>query len=88
MQLAPRVPVVIREAPTPDASNAAQESSRPETPADAVLSDAAVRAAVEADGYKRVRVIKAENGMWRAVALRGNTEVAVRVDAQGNVTTE
>lgn len=53
------------------------------------LSEANARAAIEADGYKRPRmVIKGANGTWQARALRGTTEVSLRVDAQGNVTGE
>lgn len=78
MQLAPRIPV-NRVETTP---------TEPAAPAEAAegLSDSSVRAAIEADGYKRVKVLsKSENGTWRALALRGKTEVALRVDAQGNV---
>jgi hypothetical protein len=50
-------------------------------------SEADARAAIEADGYKKVRVTsKGADGTWQARAFRGATEVAVRVDAQGNVT--
>ena len=50
-------------------------------------SEADARAAIEADGYKRVRVVsKGADGTWQAQAFRGATEVAVRVDARGNVT--
>ena len=47
------------------------------------------RAAIEADGYKKVRAInKAADGTWRARALRGTTEVALRVDATGSVSAD
>lgn len=50
------------------------------------LTEAAVRTAIEADGYKKVRVVsRATDGTWRAQALRGATEVTLRVDSQGNV---
>jgi hypothetical protein len=50
-------------------------------------SEAAARAAIEADGYKKVRIVgKAADGTWQARAFRGATEVALRVDAQGNMT--
>jgi hypothetical protein len=50
-------------------------------------SEADARAAIEADGYKKVRVTsKGADGAWQARAFRGATEMAVRVDAQGNVT--
>jgi hypothetical protein len=87
MQLAPRIPIATRE--TSEADKARPEANRLETaPTEAAegLSDSSVRAAIEADGYKRVKVLsKSENGTWRALALRGKTEVALRVDAQGNV---
>lgn len=53
------------------------------------LSEANARAAIEADGYKRPRLVnKGANGTWHARALRGTTEVSLRVDPQGNVTGE
>jgi len=49
----------------------------------------AAKAAVEADGYKAVKVLrKGDNGLWYAEGLRGRTKVILTVDAQGNVTTE
>lgn len=85
MQRAPRAPIAVKETPPQEANGA--EATMPETLRG--LSDANARAAIEADGYKRVRVIsKAEDGTWRARAFRGSTEVALRVDAQGNVMAE
>ncbi len=47
------------------------------------------RAAIEADGYKRPRMMnKGADGTWHARAFRGATEVSLRVDAQGHVTGE
>jgi hypothetical protein len=44
---------------------------------------------IEADGYRGVRLLGREaDGRWRALALRGATEVAVLVDDQGNVATQ
>lgn len=49
-------------------------------------SDAEARAAIEADGYRRVRMIeRGPDGRWRAVGYRGNTEVALTVDDSGTV---
>ena len=85
MQLKPRAPIAVKEAPP-------QEANRTETALPETLrgtSDANAKAAIEADGYKRVRVLsKSEDGTWRARAFRGATEVALRVDEQGNVTAE
>ena len=50
------------------------------------LTEADARAAIAADGYKKVLAVsKTTDGTWRARALRGATEVSLRVDAQGNV---
>ena len=47
------------------------------------------KAAIEADGYKRVNVIgKQGNGTWRAKAYRGQTEVQLTVDETGRVSLE
>jgi hypothetical protein len=46
----------------------------------------AARAAIEADGYKSVRVVSKSDGVWYARALRGTTEVPLAVDAKGRVT--
>ena len=49
----------------------------------------AAKAAIEADGYKRVSVLgKAGNGAWRAKAYRGTAEVQLTVDGTGRVSTE
>jgi hypothetical protein len=53
---------------------------------DATIGQAAAKAAIEADGYKSVRdLAKAPNGRWTARALRGATEIAVSVAADGSV---
>jgi hypothetical protein len=47
------------------------------------------KAAIELDGYKNVRGLeKAPGGTWRGRAMRGRTEIAIRVDAAGNVSAE
>jgi hypothetical protein len=44
------------------------------------------KAMIEADGYKNVfGLVKAPDGTWAGMALRGATQVAVRVDASGSV---
>jgi hypothetical protein len=50
---------------------------------------AAAKAAIEADGYKGVTVVgRSGNGIWRAQAYRGSTEVRLIVDDAGTVSTE
>ena len=52
------------------------------------LGENAARAAIQADGYKAVQKLsKGVNGVWRAKAMRGTTEVSVAVDSRGSVTT-
>ena|SRR6185312_3087305 len=51
--------------------------------------NADAKRAIEFDGYKNVHsVVKGSDGMWHARAMRGRTEVAVRVDASGNVSAD
>ena len=82
---------VIRSAPTRPVAAAPDEPSRSEAkaPSESGLDREAAKVAIEADGYKRVRIVdKAANGGWRAKAFRGTTEVAVVVDGAGRVLTE
>ncbi len=48
--------------------------------------DTAAKSAIEQDGYRNVRsLVKAPDGSWRGRAMRGSTEIAVRVDTDGSV---
>ena len=59
------------------------------TPAPQRHVQSAATAFIETDGYKSVRVLsKSQDGIWRATALRGKTEVQITVDAQGNVSAD
>lgn len=50
---------------------------------------AQAKAAIELDGYKNVRALeKGPDGIWRGRAMRGRTEIAVRVDATGSVSAD
>ena len=54
-----------------------------------VGSEASAKTLIEADGYRRVTgLAMGADGSWHGKALRGNTEVAVSVDARGNVSAE
>lgn len=66
---------------TPDSGTVASSAS-PDT-----AGENAARAAIEADGYKNVRIVSKGDGVWRAKALRGKTEVLLIVDSNGSVTT-
>jgi len=90
--------VVTRQAPVPmlltkrPAALAPEKAGVETVPGDSAtrqFSEADARAAIEADGYKKPRIVnKRADGTWQARALRGTMEVSLRVDAQGNVTGE
>ena len=95
----PPVPLWLRSRPKPVVTTAAniEIASRDAstTATDAVPTDAKPRndsfakTAIEQDGYKGVRdLTKGADGLWRGRALRGTTEVAISVDANGNVSAE
>lgn len=70
-----------REAP-PLAAPSADTQQQPQDD----LDRKAAKAAVEADGYRRVTVLgKASNGAWRVKGFRGATEVLLTVDGTGKV---
>ena len=78
------VPMLVRSR-APFVPPAGLQEPAPETAARGP-TEAGARAAIEADGYKTVRAMsKTPDGTWRARALRGTTEVALRVDIQGQV---
>jgi hypothetical protein len=61
----------------------------PEAKAQDNLDERAAKAAIEADGYKRVSVLgKSADGTWRAKAYRGATDVRLTVDAAGRVSAD
>lgn len=61
-----------------------QTETQTQTPDD--LDRNAAKAAVEADGYKRVSIVgKRSDGAWRAKGYRGATEVLLTVDGTGRV---
>lgn len=91
------VPLLVRpkpavNLPAVDAAGAGTASATEQATApatEAAANDTVAKAAIEADGYKSVRVIrKGENGLWYAKALRGKTEVTLVVDATGSVSAE
>jgi hypothetical protein len=51
--------------------------------------DGDAKRAIEFDGYKNVHgLVKGSDGIWHARAMRGRTEIAVTVDASGNVSAD
>jgi hypothetical protein len=90
-QLKPRPPVNLP--PVADQAEAKATDKPADTTSDPATGEAggenAARAAIEADGYKGVKVLrKGANGVWHASALRGKTTVMVTVDATGSVSAD
>lgn len=80
------VPLVRNFRPPPEASPLVAPEVDTQPRAQDGLDMKAAKAAVEADGYKRVTVLgKAGNGTWRAKGFRGATEVPLTVDGSGRV---
>ena len=85
----PPVPILLTHRA---ADTSSDRASQPVVPRDNgatsanVTDENSVRAAIERDGYKSVRALRrGPEGMWNGRALRGKTDVAVTVDAAGNV---
>jgi len=54
-----------------------------------ITTDAEARRAIEAEGFTQVSALKREgDGTWAGRAMRGTSNVAVRVDRRGNVSAE
>ena len=95
-QLKPRPPVNLPPVADKDKDKAAEAKASGKSgdkPEEASAGDApgenAARAAIEADGYKGVKVLrKGANGVWHASALRGKTTVMLTVDSSGSVSAE
>ena len=87
-QMKPRPPANLP--PVEETATEAKPAVKPaETVADAVgdvAGESAARAAIEADGYKSVKLLrKGTNGVWHASGLRGKTTVMLTVDSSGSV---
>jgi hypothetical protein len=93
-QMKPRPPVNLPPVADKDKATEAKASGKSgDKPEEASAGDAAgenaARAAIEADGYKGVKVLrKGANGVWHASALRGKTTVMLTVDASGSVSAD
>ena len=54
-----------------------------------ISSESEARKAIESEGFTSVSALKKDaDGVWIGRAMRGTSNVAVRVDARGNVSTE
>jgi len=96
-QLKPRPPVNLPPVADKDkdkdkateAKAAGQSADKPGETASDPAGENAARAAIEADGYKGVKVLrKGANGVWHASALRGKTTVMLTVDGNGSVSAD
>src|SRR5258708_3503362 len=84
LRLSPRPAIKRAEGETASAQVAASDASQTN-----LQNESFAKAAIEQDGYKSVRgITKGPNGSWRATAMRGKTEVILRVDASGNVSAQ
>src|SRR5262245_49873510 len=82
------VPLVLKPRPVPEPRkvDAAAPAEPPKTDS---VGEGRAKSAIEADGYKGVKVLrKGANGLWYAEAMRGKDRVMITVDAQGNVAQE
>jgi hypothetical protein len=84
----PPIPLV-RQVPATSASTMLAERTTPSAEnrgRDDGDRKATAKAAIEADGYKRVTVLgRRADGIWQAKAYRGATEVLLAVDDTGRV---
>lgn len=85
----PPVPILFSHrrlfvAATEAASTASSSAAGTAPPGN--VSETAAKAAIEADGYKGVRALaRGSDGVWKARALRGQTEVLLSVGPTGSV---
>ncbi len=85
----PRPPVDLPAVDAAAATPATAANTEQAAATDNAAGESVAKSAIEADGYKGVKVIrKGENGMWYAKAMRGKTEVTLIVDASGSVSAE
>jgi len=90
-RMKPRPPVNVPA--VEDRATEAKPADKPaETSPDSAgdaAAESAARAAIEADGYKSVKVLRrGANGVWHASGLRGKTAVMLTVDANGSVSAD
>lgn len=86
------VPLQMRERP-PAVLTQTVETAVAAMPANPAPSDVEggtfAKSAIEADGYRSVKnIVAGPGGTWQARALRGTTEVVLRVDQDGRVSAD
>ena len=61
-------------------------TSNVDTVIPAKMTETTAKAAIEADGYRGVHALaRGSDGTWRALAMRGGTEVSLTVEPAGSV---
>jgi hypothetical protein len=74
--------VSAQTATTPSDPPKAGEATR-------ISTEAAAKAALEAEGYKSIGSLRmGADGKWSGSAMRGDKQIAVSVDASGNVSSQ
>jgi hypothetical protein len=88
LQMKPRPPVALATVDSSEAYARGEAGVSATSAASDKAGANAARAAIEADGYQGVQVLRqGDDGLWHAKALRGRTEVLLIVDSGGSVTT-
>ena len=87
MQVRPRTPVALPRDDTSEGYTKGEAGISARSATGSKSNEEAARAAIAADGYKDVEILRGDNGVWHARALRGKTAVLLVVDAKGSVTT-
>lgn len=87
MQIKPRTPVALPRDDIGAADARTDVGLSADSATDGKSNVAAARAAIAADGYKDVQILRGDNGVWHAKALRGKTAVLLMVDSNGTVST-
>jgi hypothetical protein len=85
------VPLLMKPRPTIAQPIFDADAIGPEVPVKTSVGsgEGVAKAAIEADGYKGVKVLRqGANGLWYAKAMRGTAEVPLTVDAAGRVALE
>lgn len=87
MQVKPRKSVVLPNDDTSAGYTKGDVGLSTDSATDDKLNEAAARAAIAADGYRDVQILRKDKGVWHAKALRGKTAVLLVVDSKGTVMT-
>lgn len=83
------VPILLALRRSTAPQSVSQDAPLPKDTVLAKMTESAAKTAIEADGYKAVRILqRTADGGWRARALRGTIDVGLRVDLGGGVSAD